>query len=247
MPTTVYLSNDASGISGYLAAYINERSPNASATASQTYTSTVAGVTTSTVTMTLTSTGAAAKWITVGLKAATTIAAKPFANIWAYESSLSANALVAIALQQYTTTAQTAFVTTSTGTELAVNPTVRIPWVAGTGEAVTSTAFAAGDRLIIAPALGAVGTMATGFFGLMTYNQLTSGSDGDTYVTFAEDFEPGSAQIGGGTAPAVKGTGVSYYQNIQLVVQNAVDAGVVGTNATVSTLIDEATNQMNLV
>lgn len=246
MATTVYLSNDPSGVSGYLAAYINERSPNASATASNTYTSTVAGVTTSTVTMTLTSTGSAAKWITVGLKAATTIAVKPFVNLWAYESSLSANTDIAFALQQYTTSAQTAFLTTSTGVELAVSPTVRVPWTVQAGESITSTAFAAGDRLIIAPALGAVGTMASGFFTWMSYNGL-SNADGDTFVMFQEDFEPGSAQIGAGTTPGVKGVGVSYFYNIAAVGQNAIDAGLVGPNATVTTMIDEATSQQALV
>lgn len=248
MATPVYLSNDPSSISGYLVAYIGERSPLATTTVSNTYTTTVVGVTTSTVVQTLTSTGAAAKWITAPLKAATTIAAKPFANVWAYESNTAANADVAIAFQQYTTSAQTAFLTTSTGVELGVSPTARVPWSAQAGESITSTAFAAGDRLIIAPAIGAAGgTMAAGFFVWMSYGGLGSNVDGDTYVLFSEDFEPNQAQMGNGAVPAQKGVGVSYFLTAQQAMQQLVDAQVISSNATVQIAIDECANQATLV
>lgn len=246
MATPVYLSNDPAGISGYLLAYIGERSPNASATTSTAVTNTVAGVITTTVTMTLTAAGTTAKWITVPLKAAVTIATKPFFNVWGLESSLANNADIAWALQQYTTSAQTAFLTSSTGVELTT-AAARQFWVGASGETVTSTAFAAGDRLIIAPALGAVGTMASGGTVTMDYNQLTSGSDGDTFMLFNEDFEPGLAQVGGGTTPGVKAVGVSFFYNIAQVCQEAVDVGLVASNASVTALIDEATNQQGLV
>lgn len=246
MSTQVYLSNDPSGISGYLQAYIGERSPNAAATQLTAVTNTVAGVITTTVAMTLTAGGAVAKWITVPLKAAVTISARPFFNVWGLESSAANNALIAIALQQYTTTAQAAFLTSSTGVELATT-IARNPWVSANGETETSTAFSAGDRVIVAPALGAVGTMASGGTVTMDYNQLTGGSDGDTYVQFNEDFEPGTTQVGGGTTPGVKAVGVSYFYNIANVCQEAIDVGLVGTNATVQVLIDEANNQQALV
>lgn len=246
MATTVYLSNDPSGISGYLLAYIGERSPNASSTASTAVTNTVAGVTTTTVTMTLTAGGSTAKWITVPLKAAVTIATKPFFNLWALESNAAANCDVAWALQQYTTSAQTAFMTSSTGVELTTS-IARQFWVGAAGESITSTAFAVADRLIIAPALGAVGTMATGYTVTMDYNQSTSGSDGDVFMLFNEDFEPGTAQVGTGTAPGIKAVGVSYFYNIAQVCQEAIDAGLIGSNASVTALIDEATNQQALV
>ncbi len=246
MATQVYLSNDPSPISGYLMAYINERSPNASATQSTAVTNTVAGVTTSTVTMTLTAGGTTAKWITAPLKAAVTIAARPFFNVWGVESSVANNALIAFALAQYTTTIQSAFLTSSTGVELTATM-ARNPWVSASGETETSTAFAAGDRIAISPALGAVGTMASGGTVTMDYNQSTGGSDGDTYLMFNEDFEPGAAQVGGGSTPSVKGVGVSYWYNIQQTVQEGIDVGAFSANATATVIVDEATNQMTLV
>ena len=242
MSTSVYLSNDPSDLSGYLKAYINTRSPNASATASTAVTNTVAGMITTTTVMTLTAAGSTAKWITVPLKAAVTISTTPFMNTWAVESNASANALVALSFQQYTTSAQTAFFTSSIGTELATTA-ARVPWLKAAGETETSTAFSAGDRLIIAPLIGAVGTQASGYTVSMTYNGNTANAAGDTYVVFNEDFDAGQAQVGSGSDPGIKGKSVSYFYQLYTDVQNGINEGLYGTNATAQAIIDEATNQ----
>ncbi len=143
MSTQVFLSNDPSGISGYLLAYIGGPSPNASTTVSTAVTNTSV-ITTTTIAMTLTAGGTAAKWITAPFKDAVTISNSTFNTDWGKESSASANAQIAFAVSQYTTSLQSAFLTTSIGSELTT-AIARYAWVST--ETVTSTAFAAGDRL----------------------------------------------------------------------------------------------------
>ncbi len=204
MATPVYLSNDPSSISGYLKAYIGGRSPNASSTVSTAVTATSV-ITTTTIAMTLTSGGTTAKWITEPLKAAVTISTRPFLNVWGLESSASANADIAMILCQYTTAIQTAFLTTSIGVELTTSA-ARQPWVTNTTlETVTSTAFAAGDRLAITPGIGAIGTMGAALTVTMDYNGSTPAADGDTFIQFNEDFQAGNSQYGDGDSQAIPG------------------------------------------
>lgn len=242
----VYLSNDPSDISGYLKAYIGGRSPNASTTVSSAVTATVAGITTTTTPMTLTSGGSTAQWITVPLDADVTIATTPFMNLWAVESSASANALIAFTFAEYTTSAQSAFFTSSLGTELATTA-ARVPWLKAAGETLTSTTIDAGNRIIIAPVLGAVGTMASGFTVTMTYNGSTDNAAGDTYVIFNGIFEPGQAQVGSGSNVGITGKGVSYFFDLATAVQNGINEGLYASNASAQTIIDEANNQKALV
>lgn len=250
MSTYIYLSNDPSDLSGYLKAYINTRSPNASATVSTAVTNT-ATVSTTTIAMTLTAGGSAAKWITVPLQAAVTIAARPAYQVWGLESNASANAMVAVQLAQYTTSLQSAFTISSTGEELGTSA-VRAIWVTTLGsggvlnkETVTSTAFAAGDRLAIVPALGPVGLMATGYTVTMDYNGLAA-SDGDTFVLLNETLAAGQAQVGSGDAPGIVGKGVSYFYDLQTVVANAQAEGLFSANATSQEIQDEASYQASL-
>ncbi len=251
MATYLYLSNDPSDLSGYLKAYINTKSPNASTTVSTAVTNT-ADVTTTTVTMTLTAGGSQAKWITAPLEEAVTISGLPSYNIWAKESNATANAMVAVSLCQYTTTLQSAFTTSSTGAELTTG-VLRVVWTTTLGattnkEIVTSTAFSAGDRLAITPVLGPVGVMAAGggFTVTMDYNGLTGGADGDTYIVLNESLRAGQAQVGSGDNVGITGKGVSYFYDLATAVQNGLNEGLYGTNASAQEIIDEANNQADL-
>ena len=248
MATYVYLSNDPSDLSGYKKAYINERSPNASTTVSTAVTDTANG--TADLNMTLTAGGSAAKWITVPLEAAVTISGAPTSNIWALESNASANTQIAFALSAYTTSLQSAFLTTSLGGELTTSA-ARVIWVSTNGvtnnkEIVTSTAFSAGDRLAIGGKVAAYGSMATGYTTTLDYNGSTGGSDGDTWICFNETFNPGQAQVGSGVTPGITGKGVSYFYDIQNTVQNGINEGLFTANATAQTIINEASEQASL-
>ncbi len=242
----VYLSNDPSDISGYLKAYIGGRGPNASTTVSSAVTNTVAGVITTTVAMTLTAGGTTAAWITVPLEEAVTIATSPVMNLWAVESNASANAMVAFTFAEYTTSAQAAFFTTSSGTELTTSA-ARVVWLKATGETETSTVIDAGNRIIIAPVLGAVGTMGGSQTVTMTYNGATDNAAGDTYVVFNELFEAGQAQVGSGSTPGITGKGVSYFCDLATAVQNGINEGLYDSNSSAQTIINEANEQKALV
>ena len=242
----VYLSNDPSDISGYLKAYIGGRSPNASTTVSSAVTATVAGVTTTTVDMTLTSGGTVAQWITAPLEEAVTIATSPVMNLWAVESNASANAMVAFTFAEYTTSEQAAFFTTSIGTELTTSA-ARVVWLKASGETLTSTAIDAGNRVVIAPVLGAVGTMGGSQTVTMTYNGATDNAAGDTYVVFNELFEAGQAQVGSGSTPGITGKGVSYFYDLATAVQNGINEGLYDENTSAQTIINEANEQKALV
>jgi hypothetical protein len=243
----VYLSNDPSDISGYLKAYIGGRSPNASTTVSSAVTNTVAGITTTTTPMTLTAGGSTAQWITAPLESAVTISGTPNMNLWGVESSGSANALIAFTFAEYTTSAQAAFFTSSIGTELATTA-ARVTWLKAAGETLTSTVIDAGNRLIIAPVIGAAGgQMASGHTVTMTYNGATDAIAGDTYVVMDETFEAGQAQVGSGTTPGITGKGVSYFYDLAQAVQNAINEGLIDSNTQASAIIAEADEQKALV
>ncbi len=242
----VYLSNDPADISGYLKAYIGGRSPNASTTASTAVTNTVAGVITTTVAMTLTAGGTTALWITVPLEEAVTIATSPVMNCWALESNASANAMPVFTFAEYTTSAQSAFFTTSLGTEVTTSA-ARVVWLKASGETLTSTTIDAGNRIIIAPVVGAVGTMGGSQTLTMSYNGATDNAAGDTYVIFNEIFEAGQAQVGSGSAPGITGKGVSYFYDMATVVQNGINEGMYDSNSSAQTIINEANEQKALV
>lgn len=210
MSTRVFLSNVASDVSGYLVAFIGTRGPTAalSTTVGMTATSTATVITaTTTIAMTLTAGGTAAKWITYPIRAAVTISNPPVSNVWAKEDLAADNAAIGFSLAQYTTSLQTQFVITSPGVELTTTQ-ARNAWVSNTAggkEVITSTAFAAGDRLAITPGLVSVGTMATGGIVYMDYAGGTPGADGDTYIDFNETFNAGVMQYAAGAQNPIPG------------------------------------------
>lgn len=203
MATPIYLSNDASDVSGYLRAYIGGPGPNASTTVSTAVTATTSSG--SDIPMTLTSGGTVAKWITAPFFADVAIAARQVNNVWGLESNASANAQMEITLQEYTTSAQTAFQATAFGTELTTAAT-QSQW----SDAIdTPTTIDAGNRLIIAPMITNVGTMGASQTVTMYYNGSTPGISGDTYIEIAETILADGSQFGSGSAPLIAGDGPS--------------------------------------
>jgi hypothetical protein len=244
MATIIYLSNDPSDVALYKKAYIGGRSPNASTTISTAVTATTSSG--DDIPATLTSGGAAAQWITAPLVAAVTVTAKPVFNFWALESNAAANAQLAIKLAQYTTSIQSAFVTSKYGTE-ATTAALREVWAAASGDTVTSTAFAIGDRIAILPYCDASGTMGASQTLTFDYNGLTAGADGDSYVILNETLQAGVSQYGSGLIPFAAGTpGVQAYQGIIDYLVALRDGGLFGAEAMLKDLLLELAYQRDL-
>lgn len=218
MGTNVYLSNDPSDVSGYLKAYIGSRSPNCSSSYTTAVTGTVDSATLA-VQMTLTSGGTVAKWMTAPLKTAVSISTMPFVNVWGVESNAAANAQLNIQLAQYTTSLQSAFLSTSSNVELTTS-NARVFFVGGGGtpaESITTTAFAIGDRLAILPYVIPKGTEASTYLVTMPFNAYGDGAIGDTYVALNENIEAGQSQFGDGDTSALPGgPGAQAYETLRL-------------------------------
>lgn len=146
-------------------------------------TPTVAGTTNGVDVLHATATGL--EWITLPLAADVTISGTVTANIWASESSMSANVAINVLIERLDPTGaivSTILKTTRT-TELATTNAANN--FTGTP---TSTNMTKGDRIRIRVFGDDAGTMASGHTFTIGYNGATAAANGDTYVTFAEDF-----------------------------------------------------------
>ncbi len=204
--TNIYLSNDTADVSGYLKAYVGYPSPNSTAATPSTAVTECAAAGTD-IAMTLTSGGAAAKWITQVFKNDVVVAGAVFVNLWAKESAATTNAQVGITLAEYTTSAQSAFLSASIGgvealTTISQNAWTIPPAAIASTFGYVSTTIDAGNRLIIAPHVYNIGTMAAGRV-TMDYNVYTPGTDGDTFITVTEQVRLSAGQTGSGTTPAI--------------------------------------------
>ena len=116
-----------------------------------------------------------------------TIASTVTFNIWALESSMSANIQAACRVERILgdgSLSATAVVAGATeGVEM--NTSARAENFTATP---TSTAFNKGDRLLITPYFTNIGTQGGGFTATLDYDGTTAAADGDSYVTFTEDF-----------------------------------------------------------
>lgn len=128
--------------------------------------------------------GASLSFVTKPFAAAVTISGAPTVNIWAFESAAAANCGLRLKLFKLTSGGtKTLFATLDEGAELSTG----IAAIACTGS-VTSTAFVKGDRLVVEPYIYNVGTMGGSATCEMRYGRNTSGAQGDSYITMAEDI-----------------------------------------------------------
>lgn len=192
---TKLLMHDAAGaISGYK---VTNTSQGAALTTG--VTNSVAGPTAG-VQMTKTAGGSALAWISAPLASAVTISGTVTLNGWALESNGTCNCGVEVRVYKYSGGSEgAAFLTSEKGTELTTSAALQ-NWTA----TPTSTAFAAGDRIVLKWWINdAGGTMSSGRTVTMDYDGATGGSDGDTYVSFTEAIsfssEGGKARAGAGS------------------------------------------------
>lgn len=130
--------------------------------------------------------GVVAEWLSDAFDADTTISGTITFNIWASESSMSANAGLQVVVDVVTELAAVGSTIIDSergvelGTTLAVNNWTDTP---------TSTVVARGQRLRARLYINdAGGTMASGFTCLFASDGSTGGASGDTYITFNENI-----------------------------------------------------------
>lgn len=126
------------------------------------------------------------QWITYPVDQDVTISGSITFNVWASESSMSANVAINVAVYKVAAVDQAITLihktvrTTELGTSAAAENWSETP---GAG-----VALAKGDRLLVVFFGDDAGTMASGFTFLIRYGGPTGGASGDTYVTFTETF-----------------------------------------------------------
>lgn len=247
MSTPVYFGTESADISGYLKAYIGARGPTATlaTTVGLTTTASATVVTSTTfVPMTLTSGGTVAAWITPPLAAAVTISTAPFVSMYGAEANAAANAKIGVSILKYSAGAEgTAFIATSTAAVELLTTMSRNAWVtttSGASEAITSTSFAAGDRMVLRPGYASVGTMATGYGLFFDYAGPVSGGDGDSYVLFNENFNAATSfsQYAASAAAIAGGPSIIAYQQI-LDVADPVVKALLGSDARWADVVNE--------
>lgn len=234
MGTRVYLTNLASDVSGYKLALIGTPNPNPPSALVTAVTATTSGG--SSIPMTLTSGGTAAKWITKPLLTGLTIAGKIFANIWAYESNAAANATLELQIAPYTTSQQSAILDDLTYTTELTTSAALVQWVTA---AVTSTAFAVGDRIVITPYIDNVGTMGASQTVTMDYDIPTPNTDGNTYVEFSEQLDFSETQFGDGTMIHLPGQSTGHYADIMREINAMITGKVISQYSTVNAALLE--------
>lgn len=140
------------------------------------------------------------EWISPPVSADVTIAGTITVNIWAAESSNSANVAINAVIEVIRANATA---TRNSNTIVQIAKTARTTEVALTTRAVnnftvaaTSTVVNRGDRLRVRVFGDDSTTMGSGFTFNASYNGASAAADGDTYVSFTETFSFESAPSG---------------------------------------------------
>jgi hypothetical protein len=184
MTTQVFLGNGGAGVSGYTIA-LPARGSSVLTAVVNTASGSSSTAGTENIQWTVTAGGSILQWITRPLVAAVTIAGAITVNLWATESNNLANSGVrgrVWRLQPNGTKTQigVANMSTELTTSIAAQNFSITP---------TSTAFAAGDRIVLEVDLTNVGgTMGSGRTASLTYAGPTAAASGDSYFTFTETF-----------------------------------------------------------
>jgi len=166
-------------------------------------------------------TGTSAKhWISPPIDRDVTIASTITFNLWMLESSMSANVQAGCYVARIAPdgTLSAAIGDSTDGVELGT-AVAAMNWT----QTATSLACHRGDRLLIVPYFTNIGTQGGGgFTASIDYDGATAAADGDSYVTFTEDFgfmqdtPSNTIACGTNTATAYVGNSVSVRQGFRL-------------------------------
>lgn len=239
----IYLSNDASDVSGYKLAYVDMRSP---ATTAKTATATTTTASGDDIQVTDAAGGTALKWITKPLLAAATLVTAVHANLWCKETSAAANCGPAVNLYPYTSGSEGSVFLDDDAYQTEI--TTSIAAVRYTTVAASSTILAAGDRLVIKVFVSNAGlTMGavTGGF-VFDYDGPTAGADGDSWIDILEDFRVSETQVFNGALPFKAGFSTGLLVGMQGAFQRGIDAGLYTADAKVRSALDSIQYELNL-
>jgi len=125
-------------------------------------------------------------WVSAPLAADVTISGSITFNVWAYESSMSANVAINCRLMK---------MSAIDGTLTEFHKTVRVTEIAESTHAVnawsetpSSYAIHKGDRIVVVPFGDDAGTMTGSYYFFISVNSPSSNVEGDSFVTFTETF-----------------------------------------------------------
>ena len=124
-------------------------------------------------------------WVTPPIDRDVTIASTITFNLWMSESNMLANVQAGCYVARIAPdgTLSAAIGDSTDGVELGT-AIAAMNWT----QTATSLACHRGDRLLIVPYFTNIGTQGSGYTITFVYNGATTAADGDSYVTFTEDF-----------------------------------------------------------
>lgn len=236
----IFLTDLASDVSGYKLAMVDARDPSSAALVTSA-TSAVATSGAKKIQLTATAGGTALKWITKPLTSAITLSAvAAFVNTWAKESATTTNAKLQWNIRLYHgAESSTIYGTVTDAAELSASiASYRIA-----SAALTSKAFAVGDRLVITGYVINVGLMAAGTITL-DYAGPTAGADGDTFFEVAEAF-PVKRQRG--EVSPLLGFSKSFYQELIDQLEMLKSGSIVAGEEPIQSMIDRFTVERDLL
>ena len=147
--------------------------------------------------------GTAVEWISPPVSADVTISGTITGNAWASESNMSANVVISMTIEIIRANATATRNSNTFVTLLGLGTFQPSSEVAVTTRAVnnftrnsgtyTAQTLNRGDRIRVVIYGAAIGTQAATFTFNASYNGTTAAADGDTYVTFTENFSFESA------------------------------------------------------
>jgi hypothetical protein len=168
-------------------------------------------------------------FMTGPLAADVTISGTITFNLWAFESSMSANAAINCLVYRIrgdtlarSLVAQSAR-TTELGTSASVGNFTATP---------TSTGFLKGDRILIVPYIDDAGTMGGSYTVTLDYGLGSAGADGDSYVEFTETLTFAATPSGTTIYPTTSGAGVNPGSATELLAWTSRGSGVTSSEVT---------------
>jgi len=188
MPTQLFLRSISSSLGGAgQLALSNSRGGGAvTAVTTTTASGTNIGVTTS-------AGGQALTWFSEPMPEGLTLTGTCTVNIRGLEAAATVNAGRGILIERTNTagTVQASIVADTTVPATIAEYTTTDAANAAFAPTVTSNTFAVGDRIKVTLKVRNAGTMAANASGVTnSYNGPTAGAQGDTYITFSQDFRP---------------------------------------------------------
>jgi len=204
-PASAHLGTDNTRLDGTAVGWITGTFSTSAGSGVLSFTTNTVTGPTAGVDMTETAGGTTYEFISPPVSADVTISGTITANIWCAENNMSANVAINVMIQIIRANATGTrnsntlvdIVKSTFATEMAVTTRAANNFTTGmTSGAYTSQTLNRGDRLRIRIFGDDAGTMASGFTFSVSTDGATGAADGDTFITFTENFSFESAPSG---------------------------------------------------